>query len=142
MTNLNATTIAQINAAAPMSYEHGLAVAQAWIEANTTTEQQPELAAIDAVIATLDANDPVLSCWQARRAEVAAPQMTTIEQIKAAAIASTKAPRFAVGQINRHEVEALVAEGYRNGGIGKISIRWSVDGKRVAAANLQAAIAA
>lgn len=30
-----------------------------------------ELAAIDALIATIEASDPVLGCWEARRAEVA-----------------------------------------------------------------------
>ena len=36
------------------------------------TNTLTRIAAIDAVIATLDAADPVLSCWLARRAEVAA----------------------------------------------------------------------
>ena len=64
-----------------------------------------------------------------------------LTRIRAAAIASTTAPRFAIGVLNGHEVEARVAEGYRNAGRGKISIRWSVDGKTVAAANLAKVLA-
>lgn len=65
----------------------------------------------------------------------------TLETLAAAAVAATTCPRFAVGQINGHTVEALVAEGYRNSGRGRISIRWSVDGNRVARANLPQALA-
>lgn len=65
----------------------------------------------------------------------------TLEQIKAAAIACKTAPRFAACPVNGHSVEALVAEGYRNSGAGKVSIRWSVDGKRVAAAEIEKALA-
>lgn len=44
---------------------------------NATTPTR--IAAIDAVIATLDAADPVLSCWQARRAEVAEEAAKTLK---------------------------------------------------------------
>ena len=65
----------------------------------------------------------------------------TLEYIKAAAIACETQPRFAACPVNGHTVTALVAEGYRNSGAGKVSIRWSVDGKRVAAADIAKALA-
>lgn len=53
--------------------------------------------------------------------------INALNAIKEAAIASTAAPRFAVGVINGHEVKCKEAHGCRNS--GKDSLRWYVDGK-------------
>lgn len=68
--------------------------------------------------------------------------MSQFVEIMDAAIAATTCPKFAVANINGHEVEATVIEQYRRTTGRKQqrpSIMWKVDGKRVASADLQKA---
>lgn len=68
-----------------------------------------------------------------------------LEALIDAAVASTSARNFAVAEINGKKVKAMVVQQFRvttSRKVQKPSIRWSVNGKQVAAANLAAEIAA
>jgi len=70
--------------------------------------------------------------------------MENFTAIMEAAINANTCPKFSIATVNGHEVEATVIEQYRRTtGRAKQrpSIMWKVDGKRVAAADLQKATA-
>jgi hypothetical protein len=65
-----------------------------------------------------------------------------LEALIEKAISSTAACKVAVDSINGKTVEAYVVSGYRNTGKNrKPTIQWTVNGKRIAKANLAEAIA-
>lgn len=71
--------------------------------------------------------------------------MATANDLIEKALACKTEPRCAAAQFNGKTVEAMVVEQYRRTtgrALQKPSIRWSVNGKRVAAADLEKAIAA
>jgi hypothetical protein len=62
---------------------------------------------------------------------------TTMQSLREAAMTCATQPRHATTMIGGKEIECRIAEGYRNSGAGKVSIRWYLDGKVIAAAKLE-----
>lgn len=66
---------------------------------------------------------------------------TTLEQLKQAANDITEPYKWLVAEINGHIVKVRLIEGVRTSSSHKGWLRWKVDGKSVAKANLEKAIA-